>query len=82
VPAEALNHEKEIVRSQIKGKPENIIDKIVEGKIKSFYESACLNCQKFIKDDTIHISDFVQKRAKETGKPLAIASFLRWSVGQ
>lgn len=82
VPADIINHEKEIAKSQIKGKPENIIDKIVEGKIKAYYDTSCLVCQKYIRDDSLTISDLVNKRAKEVGAPLKVASFLRWSVGQ
>lgn len=82
VPAEVLEHEKEIVKGQIKGKPDNIIDKIVEGKIAAYYDANCLVKQKFIRDDSITINDLVNARAKETGKPLAVTSFIRWNVGQ
>lgn len=82
VPADILNNEKEIAKGQVKGKPDNIVDKIVEGKIKAFYEAACLVCQKYIRDDSVSITDLVNKRAKEAGAPLAVTHFLRWSVGQ
>lgn len=82
VPASIISHEKEIAKSQIKGKPENIIDKIVEGKIKAFYDANCLVCQKYIRDDSLSIADLVNKRAKETGTPLTVTRFERWSVGQ
>ncbi len=82
IPAEVIAHEREIAKSQIKGKPENIIDKIVDGKINAFYDAACLIRQKYIKDDAITIADLINKRAKEVGKPLAVISFLRWGVGQ
>lgn len=82
VPAEVLSHEKEIVKSQIKGKPENMIDKIVEGKIKAFYDAACLVCQKYIRDDSLTIKELVEKRAKESGAKLELTHFFRWNVGQ
>lgn len=82
VPAETLKQEKEIAQSQIKGKPENIVEKIVEGKIKAFYDTSCLTCQKYIRDDSLSIAELVSKRAKETGKTLSVTDFLRWSVGQ
>lgn len=82
VPIDIVNSEKEIAKSQVKGKPENIVDKIVEGKVKAFYDTACLVCQKYIRDDSISISDLVNKRAKEAGTPLEVTHFLRWSVGQ
>jgi elongation factor Ts len=82
IPAATLEHEKEIARSQVKGKPANIIDKIVEGKLNAYYDGICLVRQKYIKDDHLSISDLVNKKAKEIGKPLTISDFLRWNVGQ
>jgi elongation factor Ts len=82
VPSSVLENEKEIVKSQIKGKPDNIVDKIVEGKIHSFYDANCLVCQKYIRDDAISIKELVEKKAKDTGSHLAVTHFLRWSVGQ
>jgi elongation factor Ts len=82
VPAEVIAHEKEIVKGQIQGKPDNIIDKIVEGKINAYYDANCLVKQKYIKDDSITITDLVNARGKSNGKTLALASFIRWNVGQ
>jgi len=82
VPAEVVAREKEIVKGQIQGKPANIVDKIVEGKINAFYDAACLVRQKFIKDDSLSIADLVKERAKTSGKPLVLANFVRWCVGQ
>ncbi len=82
IPANTIEHEKEIARSQIKDKPANIMDKIVEGKLNAYYDGICLVRQKYIKDDHLSISDLVNKKAKEIGKPLIISDFLRWNVGQ
>ena len=82
VPAEQINNEKEIAKSQIKGKPENIIEKIVEGKINSFYDAVCLIRQKYIRDDSKSIQQIVEERSKEIGKPLKVTNFIRWSIGQ
>lgn len=82
VPQEIINNEKDIARAQIQGKPANIVDKIVEGKVNAYYDANCLVRQKYIRDDTLTIADLVNKRAKETGKPLTVAHFIRWSVGQ
>ncbi len=82
VPADVINHEKEIAKGQMVGKPANIIEKIVEGKIKSFVDANCLVCQKYIRDDSVSITELVNKRAKEAGAPLQVTHFLRWSVGQ
>ena len=82
VPASVIAHEREIAQSQIKGKPANIIEKIVDGKINAFYDASCLIRQKYIKNDQVTIAELVNQRAKATGKPLKLTSFLRWSVGQ
>jgi len=82
VPADVLNHEKEIVRSQIQNKPKDIIDKIVDGKVNSFFDQVCLTRQNYIRDDSLKIQDLVDKRAKEINKPLKLKSFIRWNVGQ
>lgn len=78
VPQEVLEKEREIARSQIKDKPANIIDKIVEGKLNAFYDTFCLNRQKYIRNDTLKIEDLI----KQQGKDLHLASFERWGVSQ
>lgn len=82
VPESVIAQEKEIAASQIKGKPENIVGKIVEGKIKAFYDASCLVCQKYIRDDSLTIAELVNKRSKESGATLTVTNFLRWTVGQ
>lgn len=82
VPAEIIQSEQEIAMSQVVGKPDNIVEKIVEGKVKAFYDATCLVCQKYIRDDSVSITDLINKRAKEAGAPLAVTHFIRWSVGQ
>lgn len=82
VPKEVLSNEKDIVKSQIQGKPANMIDKIVEGKLKAFFTTTCLLQQHYIKNDQITIEELVSQRAKAIGKPLTVAQFLRWQVGQ
>lgn len=81
VPAAIIENEREIGKSLVQGKPANIIDKIVDGKISAFYDANCLLRQKYIKDDSLTVGEVVNKRAQEVGKPLAITSFLRWTVG-
>lgn len=78
VPAEILEKEKEIIKSQIQGKPENIIDKIVSGKINSFYKDNCLTEQPFVKDDKKSVSEVVSAKNKD----LKISQFTRWSIGE
>jgi len=82
IPADVKAREDEIARSQVVGKPANIIDKIVEGKMKAFYDQVCLLGQKFIKDTSITIADLVVKEGKRLGKPLAIRRFVRWRIGE
>lgn len=81
VPSDVIAHEKEIAKGQIQGKPANIVDKIVEGKVNAYYDSVCLTRQKYIRDDSSTVSDIVSRRAKEIGKPLSLNQYLRWSVG-
>lgn len=82
VPAAIIAKEREIAREQIKGKPQHILDKIVDGKISAFYDGACLLRQKYIRDDTVTVEELVGRRAKEIKKPLALVGFLRWTVGE
>jgi elongation factor Ts len=82
VPAEVLANEREIAESQVKGKPADIIKKIVDGKVEAFYAGACLTRQKYIKNDQMSIEELVAQHAKNSGKPLTIASFVRWNINQ
>lgn len=82
VPADVKAREEEIARSQVTGKPQQIADKIIEGKLKAFYDQVCLLCQKFVKENTVSIADLVVREGKRLGKPLAIRRFVRWMVGE
>ncbi len=66
----------------MEGKPANMLEKIIEGKLKAFYDQVCLVNQKYIKDDSLTIEQLVNKQAKQNGKELKITNFLRWNVGQ
>lgn len=82
VPSEIKEREKDIARSQVKNKPENIVEKIVEGKLKAFYDQFCLLHQKYVKDNTITIAELLEKESKAAGKTLKVKSFLRWQIGE
>jgi elongation factor Ts len=82
IPQNVLDNEKDIARSQVQGKAPQVLEKIVDGKINSFYTTVCLDRQPYIRDDKITVGELVNKKAKETGKHLKLASFARWSVGQ
>ena len=81
VPSDVKAREVEIAKAQMQGKPANMIDKIVEGKIKAFYDQVCLVCQKFVKNNDLTVAAVVDAESKRCGKPLAIQSFIRWKVG-
>ncbi len=81
IPQEVIEREKEIAGAQMQGKPAHILEKILEGKLRAFYNQVCLLPQKFIKDPDLSITQVVEKRAKESGKPLSVKRFVRWQVG-
>ena len=82
VPPHVLAREEEIARSQVQGKPANIVDKIVAGKIKAFTDQVCLIHQKYVKDNSVTIQQFLEVCSKKIGKNLSIRCFWRWKVGQ
>lgn len=82
IPAHVLAREEEIARSQVQGKPENIVGKIVAGKIDAFKAQVCLVSQKYVKDNSVTVQQFLDACAKKIGKPLSIRCFWRWKVGQ
>lgn len=82
VPEKVLEQEREIARSQMAGKPANVVEKIVEGKVSKYYDEVCLDRQHYIRNDKLKIADLVGQHGKEIGKDLKISQFLRWSVGQ
>jgi len=82
VPEEVIAKEKEIYSEQVKGKPENIIDKIVEGKLEKFYKQVCFVDQLFVKDDKKTINDLVNEKIAKLGENMAIKRFVRFQVGE
>ena len=83
VPAATLEREREVYRGQVPpGKPANIIEKIVDGKIEKFYSGVCLIDQAFIKNPDQTIAQLVATKSKELGDELVIRRFLRYSVGE
>jgi len=82
IPENIKEKEAEIAKSQLpEGKPEKVLNMILEGKMKGFYDQVCLLNQKFIKDQALTVATLVENRAKEIGKTLKVASFIRWYVG-
>lgn len=80
VPADVIAHEKEIIAEQIKGKPANMVDKIVEGKLQAFYKESCLTEQPYVKDDKKTVAAVVADHAKAAGKNMEIVNFTRWTI--
>lgn len=84
IPVEVIEREKEIYRSQLlaEKKPEKIWDKIIEGKLKKYYEDVCLINQKFIKDTAITIETLVNNMIAKTGENIVIRRFIRYQLGE
>jgi elongation factor Ts len=84
ISEEALNREKEIYRSQLReeGKPEKIWDKIIEGKLKKYYEDVCLTEQKFIKNTDITVGTLISNLIANTGENIIIRRFSRFQLGE
>lgn len=84
VPANVLEREKEIYREQLKesGKPANVIEKIVEGKLAKFYSEVCLLEQEFIKDNKVIIKDLIKNKIATYGENITVGRFVRFQIGQ
>ena len=84
VPAEILDKEREILRAQAlnEGKPEKIVDRMVEGRVEKFYKENCLLDQEFVKDNKINIKQYTQNTAKELGGSIEIKKFVRFEKGE
>ena len=84
VPQDVLEKEKEIYASQAKasGKPEKVIDKIVEGKLRKFYSEACLLEQPFVKNPDITVQDLLNELIAKTGENILIRRFVRFQLGE
>ncbi len=81
VPAAFIEKEKAIFAEQIKGKPANVVEKIVEGKANKVYEEICLLEQPFIKDPAKRIQDYLTETIAKIGENIAIKRFVRYEVG-
>lgn len=84
VPAEELEKEKDIYRDQMKdsGKPEQVVEKIVEGKLKKYYSEVCLMEQEYIKDPKLTIRDLVKNRIATYGENITVGRFVRYKIGK
>ena len=84
VPAAEVEKEKAIYRAQMEkeGKPANVIDKIIEGKLGSFYSQFVLLDQQYIRDDKVTISQLVAQASAKTGENIQVSRFVRFRVGE
>lgn len=84
VDTASIEKEKEIYRVQAlnEGKPENIVEKMVEGRIKKYYKEVCLLDQLWVKDGDKTIAKFLEEKSKEVGSPITVTRFVRYERGE
>jgi len=84
VPKETIDKEKEIYRAQVleMGKPEKIVDKIVDGKLKKYFKENCLMNQDYVRDSNITIEDLLNEMVAKIGENITIKRFARFKIGE
>jgi len=84
VPAADIEHEKSILREQalLEGKPEKIVDKMVEGRIAKFYDEYCLLDQAFLKNQEITVGDYINENVARIGEKISVRRFTRYEMGE
>jgi elongation factor Ts len=82
IPADFIAKEREIAAEQVKGKPANIVDKIVDGKVDKIFADNCLLEQPFIKNPDITVRDLLKSKISELGENLVVRRFVRYAVGE
>jgi elongation factor Ts len=82
VPGNLIEAEREIYKAQVKSKPENVMNKIVDGKLDKFFSTVCLLEQAFIKNPDQTIEDLVKSKIAELGENMVIRRFTRYLVGE
>ncbi len=84
VPAEALEHEKTILRAQAlnEGKPANIVEKMVEGRVEKYFKEVCLLEQPFIKEPDMSIKQLLTEKISKIGENISIRRFTRYELGE
>ncbi len=81
VPEDVVERERNVYKVQVEGKPANIVDKILEGKLSSFYAQSCLLEQPWIKDDKKRVDELVKECVAKLGENISVARFVRFQVG-
>jgi len=83
VPAEALDRERDILRgrSDLAGKPANVVDRIVEGRLVKYYEEVCLIEQPFVKEASLSVGQLIKTKISKLGENITVSRFTRYKVG-
>ena len=82
VPSHILEREKSVLKETVKNKPENVLEKIVQGKLEKFYSEVCLLDQPFVKDDKKTIKDYLNELIGKVGENIVIRRYVRFQVGE
>lgn len=84
VPADVIEHEKEIIKAQAlnEGKPANIVDRMVDGRIKKYYKEICLLNQEYVKDSDKTITDVINEAILSIGEKISVRRFVRFEMGE
>lgn len=82
VPAGIVEREKAVYRVQVEGKPANIVDKILEGKLNAFYAHVCLVDQPWIKDSDKRVDQLIKEAVAKFGENISISRFVRYQLGE
>ena len=78
-----VNAEKEIIKQQLKdsGKPDNILEKMLEGKLKKFFEENTLLGQKFVIDPSLNVEDYIKQSEEKNNCKISVEQFIRYELG-
>ncbi len=84
VPADVIEKEKEVYRAVAlkEGKPENVLDRIVEGRLKKYYSEVCLLEQPYVRDDQVTVAEVVKEAMGKIGENIVVRRFARFQVGE
>ena len=84
VPAEVYEHEREIARARAReeGKPENMLERIVEGRIEKFKDEVCLLRQLYVRDESITVEKLIMQNVAAIGENIIVRRFARWELGE
>ena len=82
LPQDAVEKERDIYRAQITNKPPEIVEKIIEGKVKSYYKEVCLLEQPWIRDPKIIVKDLIAEKIGKQGENMLVRRFARYQLGE